>query len=328
MSRVGVIGAGAWGTTLAILLAENKHNITLWAFEKELVPEMRERRENCRFLPGFPLPAATEITDQTTFIESSEIIFVVVPTQFLRSTIKRFSSSISSSAIVVSACKGIEEKTLQLPSEIIKEEIGCKMICALSGPNLSSEIARGLPAATTVASTDEAAAKKVQSVLMVDRFRVYTNKDMVGVQLGGALKNVIAIAAGIVDGLNLGDNAKAGLLVRGLAEISRLGVAMGGRPETFAGLSGVGDLITTCSSKLSRNHQVGIALANGKKLTEILSQMNDVAEGVPTTVAARELGKKHKVRMPITDEVYSVLYENKEPYQAINALMTRSATSE
>lgn len=250
-----------------------------------------------------------------------------MPTQFLRSVARQFAGKAGSSAIIVAASKGIEEKTLKLPLDILSEELGTKNVCALSGPNLSAEIARGLPAAAVAAGEREIAAA-VQASLMLERFRVYTNDDTVGVQLGGALKNVVAIAAGIADGLALGDNAKAGLLIRGIAEITRLGVAMGARAETFAGLSGMGDLITTCASRLSRNHMVGEQIAKGRKLPDILAGMKDVAEGVPTTVAAVELGKKHKISLPITEEVHSVLYHGKDPYRAISDLMSRSAKSE
>jgi glycerol-3-phosphate dehydrogenase (NAD(P)+) len=328
MSRVSVIGAGAWGTTLAILLAENGHDVTLWAYEKELVPEMKERRENCRFLPGFPLTDKITITGEAEATAGADIFLLAVPTQFLRGTAQKFSSIIGTGPIVVSACKGIEEKSLKLPLEIIGAEIKNKHLCVLSGPNLSSEIARGLPAATVVAADNIAVAQVVQRCLMQERFRVYTNTDVIGLQIGGALKNVIAIAAGIADGLKLGDNAKAGLLIRGLAEITRLGVAMGAKAETFAGLSGMGDLITTCASRLSRNHFVGENIALGKKLPEILKEMKDVAEGVPTTKAARALGKKLKVGLPIAEQVYLVLYENKDPYRAITDLMSRAATNE
>jgi glycerol-3-phosphate dehydrogenase (NAD(P)+) len=229
---------------------------------------------------------------------------------------------------MVSASKGIEEKSLRLPLEILSEELKNKNLCVLSGPNLSHEIAKGLPAASVAASREKGTAKAVQESLMLERFRVYTNTDIIGVQLGGSLKNIIAIAAGVADGLNLGDNAKAGLMIRGIAEITRLGVALGAKAETFAGLSGMGDLITTCSSRLSRNHFVGEQIAEGRKLPEILKEMKDIAEGVPTAVAARSLGKKHGVSMPITEQVYQTLYEGKAPYQAITDLMTRSATSE
>lgn len=328
MSRIGVIGAGAWGTTLALLLAENKHQVTLWAFEKELVPAMNEFRENRQFLPGFPLPANINITTEPNELKRSDLFFFVVPTQFLRSTAKHFAGVVSPADIVVSAGKGIEEKTLQLPLQVLAAELKAAALAALSGPNLSSEIARGLPAAVVVAAADEATAKQVRSALMLDRFRVYTNNDVTGVQLGGALKNIIAIAAGVADGLGLGDNAKAGLLIRGIVEITRLGVALGARAETFAGLSGMGDLITTCGSKLSRNHRVGEEIARGKKLPEIINGMKEIAEGVPTAHATRELGRRHQIALPITEEVYRVLYEGKDPYRALTDLMTRQPTSE
>lgn len=326
--KISVIGAGAWGTTLSILLAENKHDIVLWAFERELVPAMKELRENKIFLPGFPLAEKIEITGEAQAAGGAQIIFFAVPTQFLRQTAKRFSAVISEASIVVCASKGIEAKTLKLPLEILTEELKNESTCVLSGPNLSSEIARGLPAASVIASVDRSAAEAAQKSLMSERFRVYTNTDVIGVQLGGALKNVIAIAAGVADGLELGDNAKAGLLIRGMVEISRLGSALGARPETFAGLSGLGDLIATCSSQLSRNHQVGERIARGEKLSEILKQMTAVAEGVPTAAAARELGSKLGVKVPITEEVYQVIYKDKPAYRALSDLMNRAPASE
>jgi len=325
MRKISVIGAGAWGTTLSILLAENGHQVSLWVYEKELIPEINKYRENKRYLPGFQLPDKIEITGE---MEPAEIFIFVIPTQHLRSIAKPFAAVIKSDVTVVSASKGIEEKTLKLPLNILKEELKNDNLCVLSGPNLSSEIARGLPAASVIASEKKAIAAAVQEALMLNRFRIYTNTDVIGVQLGGALKNIIAIAAGTADGLNVGDNAKAGLMIRGIAEITRLGVALGARPETFAGLSGMGDLIATCTSRLSRNHLVGEQIARGKKLSEILKEMKEVAEGVPTTIAARTLGNKLKVSLPITEEVYHVLYEGKDPYRAITDLMTRSATSE
>ena len=325
MTKVCVIGAGAWGTTLALLLAEKGHAVSLWAFEKDLIKEIRKTRENKRFLPGFQLPENIEITAK---IDPVEIYFFAVPTQFLRSTARSHKEAINPRAIIVSASKGIEEKTLKLPLEILAEELKNNALCALSGPNLSSEIAKGLPAASVAASKNKAVAKKVQDSLMLERFRVYTNNDVIGVQLGGALKNIIAVAAGIADGLDLGNNAKAALMIRGSVEITRLGVALGAKAEPFAGLSGMGDLVTTCSSQLSRNHFVGEQIAKGKKLPEILKGMKDVAEGVPTAAAALALGRQHKITLPITQEVNAVLYKGKDPYQAIITLMTRSAASE
>jgi len=328
MSKISVIGAGAWGTTLAILLAENDHDVCLWVYEKNLVKSFRESRENKTFLPGFQLLENITITSDLNHIKDSEIVIFAVPTQFLRSIASQAKKIISATAIIVSASKGIEQKSLKLPLEILSETLSAKKLVALSGPNLSAEIAKGLPAAAVAASKDSEAAKCVQQALMLERFRVYLNADPLGVQLGGALKNIIAIAAGVADQLELGNNAKAGLLIRGIAEITRLGVVLGADPKTFAGLSGMGDLITTCSSKLSRNHWVGEQLAKGKTLKEILQNMKNIAEGVPTTKAALALGEKLKVALPITTEVHQLLYQGKDPFKSINDLMTRSATSE
>ncbi|MFC1540491.1 NAD(P)H-dependent glycerol-3-phosphate dehydrogenase [Candidatus Margulisiibacteriota bacterium] len=326
--KISVIGAGAWGTTLAILLAENEHKVTLWAYEKEVLKGLKEFRENKLFLPGFQLPENIQGTQDPAGAKDSEILVFAVPTQFLRRVAARFKSSLAAKSIIVAASKGIEEKTLLLPLDILKQELKTDKLVALSGPNLSAEIARGMPAACVLASRDTASAKSVQDSLLLERFRVYINSDPLGVQLGGALKNVIALAAGVADGLELGNNAKAGLMIRGIAEIARLGAAMGADQRTFSGLSGMGDLITTCSSKLSRNHCVGEQIAKGKKLEHILKNMRQVAEGVATTKAGLALGKKHQVQLPVTSEVYQILYEGKDPFRSISDLMTRTPTSE
>jgi len=326
--KISVIGAGAWGTTIAILLAQKEHQVTLWVYESELAQAMHETRENNVFLPGFQLAENIQVTNKEADITDSEIVFFVVPTQFLRSIVKRCAKLITKNTIVVSASKGIEENSLKLPLEIIRDEIKTAELVALSGPNLSREIAKGQPAATVVAGKNSQACRKVQQAIMQERFRIYVNPDPIGVQLGGALKNVIAIAAGVADGLELGNNAKSALIIRGVREISRLGEAMGANTTTFAGLSGMGDLITTCSSKLSRNHFVGEQIAKGKKLADILAKMKDVAEGVPTVKAALALGAKHKVELPVCQEVSATLYEGKSPLASITDLMTRSATSE
>lgn len=328
MSKVSVIGAGAWGTTLAQLAAENGHTVTLWSFEKEVTEHINEFHENKKYLCGFQLSANIEATSDIKKACDSEIIFIVTPSQFLRHTLKCMKGCIKKDAIVVSAVKGLELETQKTMSQIIKEELSPAKFVVLSGPNISKEIAKGLPAAAVAASGDINTAKTVQKIMNNQRFRIYTNTDIIGVELGGTLKNVIAIAAGAADGLNLGNNAKSALLVRGIAEITRLGVAMGGKYETFSGLSGIGDLITTCMSPLSRNHFVGAELAKGKKWNEIKSKMIDVAEGVPTAKAAKELAKKMKIEMPITEEVYAVLYENKDPYKAMISLMQRELKDE
>ncbi|MFA6169226.1 MAG: NAD(P)H-dependent glycerol-3-phosphate dehydrogenase [Candidatus Margulisiibacteriota bacterium] len=326
--RAVIVGAGGWGTTIALLLAENKIPVTIWAHEPEVVNSINEFHENRQFLPGYQLPASIEASTDLTCLKNAELCIFVVPTQFLRRVAARAKGLLSPTAIVVSAGKGIEEKTLKLPAEIIEQELGLNQVCVLSGPNLSKEIAKGLPAAAVVAGSDKNKILAVQQALISKRFRVYTNDDVIGAQLGGALKNVVAIAAGIADGLQLGDNAKAAMLIRGIAEITRLGVAMGGSRETFAGLTGMGDLITTCSSRLSRNHSVGEKLAEGQSLNTIMAGMKEVAEGVPTVIAALALAKQYRIELPIAQQVYDVLYQGKTPYTAITELMTRAATAE
>jgi glycerol-3-phosphate dehydrogenase (NAD(P)+) len=328
MKKVSIIGAGAWGTTLSILAAENGNDVKLWSFEKDVMEHINEFHENKKYLNGFQLPANIEAVSDISKAADSDIILLVTPSQFLRATLKELAKHISNKQIIVSATKGLELSTHKMMTDVIEEELKRKDICVLSGPNISKEIARGLPAATVIASKDEATAKMVQEAMNSKRFRLYTNDDVIGVELGGTLKNVIAIAAGVADGLELGNNAKSALMVRGIAEITRLGVAMGGKAETFAGLSGIGDLITTCSSVLSRNHFIGVEIAKGKKMKDIREKMYDVAEGVPTDKAARELAKKMKIDMPITEEVYQVLYENKDPYKAISSLMQRDLKNE
>ena len=267
---ISIIGAGAWGTTLSILLAEKGFPVKLWVYEKELAEIIKEFRENKWFLPGFPIPSNIDVTSVEKEAAKADYLIFAIPSVHLRSVAKKFSKNINKDAILISATKGLEKESLKRMSEVLKDELGNKNICVLSGPNLSREIAKGLPAASVVASKDEKISKAVQKLLMMERFRIYTNTDVIGVELGGTLKNIIALAAGITDGLELGDNAKAGLMVRGMTEIKRLGAALGAKTETFTGLSGIGDLVTTCSSKLSRNHQVGERLAKGEKLKKIM----------------------------------------------------------
>jgi glycerol-3-phosphate dehydrogenase (NAD(P)+) len=328
MAKAAVIGAGAWGTTLSILLAEGKHEVMLWSYEPEIIPGINNLRENKKYLPGFELLPVINATDNLAeALSGAELSIFAVPTQFLGEIIKDSAPRLSPATVVLSASKGIEEKSLKLPSNIIADCFK-GTIAVLSGPNLSKEIACGLPAATVAASKNKDACAFVQKILSSERFRVYTNDDVTGVELGGALKNIIAIAAGVADGFELGNNAKSALLIRSMAEITRLGVSLGAKAQTFAGLSGMGDLITTCSSNLSRNHYVGFELAKGRKLAEIMSSMKDVAEGVPTCRAALKLAKKHNVEMPITSEVHQVLFEDKDPYKAIISLLKRTPTSE
>jgi glycerol-3-phosphate dehydrogenase (NAD(P)+) len=328
MSKLSIIGAGAWGTTISILAAENGHFPTIWSYEEEVAKSINELRENKKYLNGFQLHQNIDSTTDIKKAAESDIIILVTPSQYLRGTLRKMAGSVKKNAIIVSAVKGLEIETQKRMSQVIKDELSCENLAVISGPNISKEIAKGLPAATVSASDKIETARFVQKLLNSNRFRVYTNTDVVGVELGGTLKNVIAVAAGVADGLMLGNNAKSALMVRGIAEITRLGIAMGGRADTFSGLSGVGDLITTCSSTLSRNHQVGMEIAKGRKMNDILTKMYDVAEGVPTSKAAREIARKLKIEMPITEEVYSVLYEGKDPFKAITQLMQRELKNE
>ena len=328
MSKLSIIGAGAWGTTISILAAENGHSPTIWSFEDDVAKSINELRENKKYLGGFQLPQNIDSTTDIKKASESDIIILVTPSQHLRETLRKMAKHVKKDAVIVSAVKGLEIETQKRMSEVIKDELPCENVAVISGPNISKEIAKGLPAATVSASKNIKTAQFVQKLLNSSRFRVYTNTDVAGVELGGTLKNVIAVAAGVADGMALGNNAKSALMVRGIAEISRLGIAMGGRADTFSGLSGIGDLITTCSSTLSRNHQVGVEISKGCKLNDILSKMNAVAEGVPTAKAAREMAKKLKIEMPITEEVYAVLYEGKDPFKAITQLMQRELKNE
>lgn len=326
-NKISVIGAGAWGTTLAILLAENKHDVTLWAYEKETIKELSQLRENKVFLPGTPIPAQVNFTsDINEAAAGRDLLVFVVPAQHLKSAASKI-KGLPEKILLLSASKGIEIGSLKRPSQILEEHFK-KAVSVLSGPNLAGEISRGLPAASVVASTNKAAAKKIQEIMMSERFRVYTQDDVCGVELGGALKNIIAIAAGIIDGLKLGENARAGLMVRGISEISRLGEALGAEEKTFYGLSGIGDLILTCSSASSRNHRVGMAISRGKKLKEITEGTKEVAEGITTCKAVNALAKKLKIDMPISSEIFAVLFEEKDPYLAISQLLTRRAKAE
>ncbi|MBU0687112.1 MAG: NAD(P)-dependent glycerol-3-phosphate dehydrogenase [Candidatus Margulisbacteria bacterium] len=334
MSKVVIFGAGSWGTTLASLLAENNHDVTIWSFEAPVAKQINEMRENQKYLPGIQLSSRVQATanleSAANQTNKAAAVFFVVPSEHLRKVAAKLKGKINNKIPVISATKGIEKNTFKRMSQILAKELKHPSgnICVLSGPNLSKEIAKGLPATTVIASTSKKSAQTGQKLLMQSRFRVYTNRDVEGVEFGGALKNVIAIAAGAAEGLSLGDNAKSALLVRGIAEIARLGKHLGAKTKTFYGLSGFGDLITTCQSKLSRNHKVGVEIAQGKKLAEILASMPDVAEGVPTAAAATALAKKLKIDMPITFEVYKVLFENKDPYQALSDLMNREAKEE
>ncbi len=322
--KIAVIGAGAWGTTVANLLAEKGFDATIWAFEEKTVLNINGARENTMYLPGIKLSRNLKaVKDMGEAVKGSGIVVIAIPSKHLKASLSSAGSLLDRKMIIMSLTKGIETGSFKRPSQIISEIAPGNPIVALSGPNLSMEIAKGLPAASVAASEDISAAKKIQEILSNERFRIYTSDDIIGVEIGGAMKNVIALAAGICDGLNLGNNAKSALIVRGLAEITRLGTALGAKPETFSGLSGIGDLITTCESALSRNHTVGKEIARGKKAKDIIKNMSAVPEGVETALSARELAKKMNIDMPITNEVHAVIFEDKDPKAAISVLMAR-----
>ena len=330
--KVAVIGGGAWGTTLAILANENGHETRLWIREPEICKNIEETRENHIFLPGFPLAPTIQVTNSLKqAVEGAQFVIVAVPAKYFRATAKELKPLVQKETLFCSVTKGLEESTSKRASEIFMEELGPSTqvrLAVLSGPNLAVEIAKGLPAATVVASTAPETARAFQKLLMMERFRIYTSFDVAGVEFGGILKNVIAIAAGIVAGLGLGDNSKAALITRGLAEMTRFGKAHGAHPETFYGLSGLGDLLCTCASPLSRNHRVGAALAQGKTLDQILSEMHEVAEGVSTSKIVTQMAKKRNIDMPIAEQIAVVLFQKKDPRKAIQELMQREAKPE
>ena len=334
MSRILVLGSGAWGTAIALSLhRRGGHQITLWAHSPEAAREIADTHENILFLPGFPLPAAIAITGDNAAAAHAEIIVSVVPSEFLRSTLARLRPHMHPGQIVVSATKGVENLTFLRMTEVIAAslaETGLSLpIGAFSGPSFALEVAQGQPTAVTIAFDDPAIASRIQQEFSSESLRLYTSTDVIGVELGGALKNVIAIAAGVAAGVGLGYNSAAGLITRGIAEITRLAVACGGHRETLAGLSGVGDLVLTCTGSLSRNRTVGQALGQGRKLPEILESLGGkVAEGVFTCRAALGLARKHNIEMPITEQMELILDEGKDPREAIKDLMLRPGKDE
>jgi len=330
MKKISVIGMGSWGTTLAILLAEKGFSVTGWEWIKERALEMQEDRINKFFLPDCAFPENLIVTNSLNeTVSSGDIIVIAVPSQFVRNSISKVKSELTHKYIV-SVTKGLEIDTLMRMSQVIIDETSAppENIAALSGPTHAEEVSKKLPAAIVAASINEDFANEIQKVFMTDYFRVYTSSDIVGVELGASLKNVIAIGAGIADGMNLGDNSKAALITRGLREITRLGVKCGANPHTFSGISGIGDLVVTCESKYSRNRFVGEQLAKGKTLREITESMEMIAEGIKTTQAAYKLSRKMNVEMPITNEIYNILFNNISPQIGLKRLMTRSAKSE
>lgn len=330
--KISVLGAGGWGTTLAILLHYNGHNVTLWEFKKSYARQLIKKRINTDYLPGIKIPKEILITsDIEESSDDKNLIVLAVPSQFLRSVIKKINYRSIEDAILVSVSKGIEKNTLMTMSQMLKDvfpHINENQIGVISGPSHAEEVSQMVPTAVVAASVDIETSKAIQAAFMTSYFRVYASTDILGVELGGAFKNIIAIGAGIIDGAGFGDNTKAAIMTRGVAEISRLGLAMGARPETFAGLSGMGDLIVTCMSRHSRNRYVGEQIGKGKKLKEVLKSMEQVAEGVETTRSAKQLAVKIEIETPIINEVYKILFEDKDPVKATTDLMTRDMKTE
>ena len=329
--RIVVLGSGAWGTAIALSLARNGRSATIWAHSPEAAREIVDAGENIQFLPGFQLPPGITVTGDNGAVASADIIVSVVPSEFLRSTFSRIGPHLHAGQIIVSATKGVENGTFQRMTQVISENTsGLSLpVGALSGPSFAQEVAEGQPTAITVAFDDPSVASLVQREFSSESLRLYTSTDVIGVELGGALKNVIAIAAGIAAGVGLGYNSSAALITRGIAEITRLAVACGGRRETLAGLSGVGDLVLTCTGTLSRNRTVGKALGEGRKLPEILASLGGkVAEGVNTTRAALGLARQQRIEMPITEQMELILEEGKDPREAIKDLMLRPGKHE
>jgi glycerol-3-phosphate dehydrogenase (NAD(P)+) len=330
--HVTILGDGAMATVCSILLTAGGHAVTMWGAFEESIERLIQNREQSRLLPGVRVPAAVKLTanDHDCFAGST-LVLSAIPTQYLRGVWKRLSPHLLDDLPIVSVAKGIETETLQRPTQVIAQTLGnvdSSRIAALSGPNIAAEIARYLPGTAVAASSDEQLALRVQRVFSTQWFRVYTNSDVTGVELAGATKNVVALAAGILDGLAAGNNAKAALITRGLVEITRLGVAMGAQEATFNGLAGLGDLITTCVSPEGRNRTVGEQIGKGRQLDEILAKMDSVAEGVPTTRAVVELARRFNVEMPITRAVHAVLFEGRDVLHALSDLMTREPKPE
>jgi len=330
--KISVLGAGGWGTTLAILLHYNGHHVTLWEYKKSYARQLIKKRINADYLPGIKIPKEIIITnDIEESTNDKNLIVLAVPSQFLRGVVNKVEFKQIEDSILVSVSKGIENKSLMTMSQMLKNvfpNIDKNQIGVISGPSHAEEVSRMIPTAVVAASSDLETSKAIQAAFMTSYFRVYASNDILGVELGGAFKNIIAIGAGIIDGAGFGDNTKAAIMTRGVAEISRLGLAMGAQPETFAGLSGMGDLIVTCMSRHSRNRFVGEEIGKGKKLKQILNSMEQVAEGVETTRSAKQLAAKIEIETPITNEVYKILFEDKDPVKATTDLMTRDMKAE
>jgi glycerol-3-phosphate dehydrogenase (NAD(P)+) len=329
MQKVAVLGAGSWGTALAVLLARKGYSVKLYGRHRAAVDKLTAERENIKYLPGVKLPDGLLPTaDIAASLRGAKLVVMAVPSHAVRALAKEISPYLDDKAILVNTAKGIEQETYLRLSQVVKEELPNHKFVVLSGPSHAEEVGKDLPTVVVAASDDLVAAEQVQDFFMSPNFRVYTNPDVTGVELGGALKNVIALCTGIADGLGFGDNTKAALMTRGLAEIGRLGLALGAQPLTFAGLTGVGDLIVTCTSLHSRNLRAGILLGKGKPLEQVLQEVGMVVEGVRTAKGAYHLAQQYGVEMPIVQQAYAVLFENKDPYQGVKDLMGRGRTHE
>jgi len=330
--RIAVLGAGSWGTALAIVLTSNSHDVTLWSYRDQYTRDIIERRENSSFLPGISIPETISATsDLSTAVAGAEMIVTAIPSQFLRSVAQQLQGKQLDNVLVVNVAKGIENGTLMTMSEMLHDVLPSlprEHVATLSGPSHAEEVSRKIATTVVAASIDLETSRKVQGVFMTPTFRVYMSTDLRGVELGGSLKNVIAIAAGIVDGANLGDNTKAALMTRGIVEITRVGMAMGAQEKTFSGLSGIGDLMVTCMSRHSRNRHVGVEIGKGRKLKDIVGEMVMIAEGVATTKSANDLARSKGVEVPIMVEVEKMLFEGKDPLEACHDLMTRDPKGE
>ncbi len=329
MANVGIMGAGSWGTALALLLHKNGHQVTVWSISEEEVKMLSERREHVSKLPGVKIPEDMIFTtDMEGAVKGKDFLVLAVPSPLTRSTARNMSPYVANGQIIVDVAKGIEESTLMTLSQQIEEEIPQAEVAVLSGPSHAEEVGRGLPTIVVIGARKKEIAQYLQEMFMNEVFRVYISPDMRGMELGGSLKNVIALAAGIADGLGYGDNTKAALITRGIAEIARLGVKMGGAVESFTGLTGIGDLIVTCASVHSRNRKAGYLIGQGKSMQEAMDEVQMVVEGVYSAKAAVKLGQKYGVSLPIIDKVSEVLFEGKDPREAVNELMLRDGRAE
>lgn len=332
LKRIGVIGAGSWGTTLANLLAGKGYKVSLWSYEADLAARMQETGVNDLYLPGIPLSEGLTFSSSlATVVAGKELLLFVTPSQVTRQVLLQAVDHIDSQAIIVSASKGIENDSLMLLSQVFEELLPQDQhrgLGFLSGPSFAREVSLGMPTAVVAAARDLSVAQQIQIIFSTEKFRVYSHDDIVGVELGGAMKNVIALAAGVSDGLGFGHNTRAALITRGLAEMTRLGLRLGGSAETFAGLAGMGDLVLTCTGDLSRNRTVGIELGRGRKITDILAGMQAVAEGVKTTLSAYQLAQKLGVEVPIIEQMHAILYQSKDPRHAVTDLMMRDLKAE